>query len=125
MSPAPPSAIILMAPHSPRYKAPLTCKLHSFRSVDLDIVTSFFLLDTGLDKPTRNRDPALDPFPPGWMEIETARAVSDTFRPYPEHVPREQGHYAGRPAVAAVSYTHLRAHETRHDLVCRLLLEKK
>src|SRR5450756_2021074 len=24
----------------------------------------------------------------------------------------------------AVSYTHLRAHETRHDLVCRLLLEK-
>src|SRR5665648_1051518 len=27
--------------------------------------------------------------------------------------------------VVAVSYTHLRAHETRHDLVCRLLLEKK
>src|SRR5665648_1125895 len=25
----------------------------------------------------------------------------------------------------AVSYTHLRAHETRHDLVCRLLLQKK
>src|SRR5450756_1677176 len=28
-------------------------------------------------------------------------------------------------AFNAVSYTHLRAHETRHDLVCRLLLEKK
>ena len=28
-------------------------------------------------------------------------------------------------AQKAVSYTHLRAHETRHDLVCRLLLEKK
>eukprot|EP00825_Cyclidium_porcatum_P003045 TRINITY_DN11415_c0_g1_i2.p2 TRINITY_DN11415_c0_g1~~TRINITY_DN11415_c0_g1_i2.p2 ORF type:complete len:163 (+),score=4.91 TRINITY_DN11415_c0_g1_i2:168-656(+) len=28
-------------------------------------------------------------------------------------------------AYKAVSYTHLRAHETRHDLVCRLLLEKK
>src|SRR5450756_134587 len=27
-------------------------------------------------------------------------------------------------APRAVSYTHLRAHETRHDLVCRLLLEK-
>ncbi|GAB5830541.1 hypothetical protein JMUB7528_28540 [Staphylococcus aureus] len=27
--------------------------------------------------------------------------------------------------VAAVSYTHLRAHETCADLVCRLLLEKK
>src|SRR5450759_5541677 len=35
----------------------------------------------------------------------------------------------GGASVAAssssVSYTHLRAHETRHDLVCRLLLEKK
>ena len=30
----------------------------------------------------------------------------------------------GDPGVP-VSYTHLRAHETRHDLVCRLLLEKK
>src|SRR5450756_3044310 len=28
-------------------------------------------------------------------------------------------------SCTAVSYTHLRAHETRHDLVCRLLLEKK
>ena len=27
--------------------------------------------------------------------------------------------------VGAVSYTHLRAHETRSNLVCRLLLEKK
>src|SRR5665648_855276 len=27
--------------------------------------------------------------------------------------------------ILPVSYTHLRAHETRHDLVCRLLLEKK
>src|SRR5665648_1228866 len=29
------------------------------------------------------------------------------------------------PDARPVSYTHLRAHETRHDLVCRLLLEKK
>ena len=28
-------------------------------------------------------------------------------------------------AFTAVSYTHLRAHETVLDLVCRLLLEKK
>src|SRR5450759_4046563 len=35
---------------------------------------------------------------------------------------------SGRPpsfTPVPVSYTHLRAHETRHDLVCRLLLEKK
>src|SRR5450759_5262553 len=30
---------------------------------------------------------------------------------------------AGHATLEAVSYTHLRAHETRHDLVCRLLLE--
>ena len=28
-------------------------------------------------------------------------------------------------AITSVSYTHLRAHETSQDLVCRLLLEKK
>ena len=43
--------------------------------------------------------------------------------------------YSGHPAAervivamgsaCAVSYTHLRAHETVLDLVCRLLLEKK
>ena len=30
-----------------------------------------------------------------------------------------------RNYLIAVSYTHLRAHETEADLVCRLLLEKK
>ena len=29
------------------------------------------------------------------------------------------------PGHAPVSYTHLRAHETKANLVCRLLLEKK
>ena len=32
---------------------------------------------------------------------------------------------AKKHGVSAVSYTHLRAHETVLDLVCRLLLEKK
>ena len=31
----------------------------------------------------------------------------------------------GPVTIATVSYTHLRAHETVLDLVCRLLLEKK
>src|SRR5450756_2757719 len=36
------------------------------------------------------------------------------------------GGYSNLQDIAVpVSYTHLRAHETRHDLVCRLLLEKK
>src|SRR5450756_1766883 len=46
------------------------------------------------------------------------------------HVPVEYGGAGlgvldGCLITEAVSYTHLRAHETRHDLVCRLLLEKK
>ena len=44
-----------------------------------------------------------------------------------------RGHTAGSSSppihygscLASVSYTHLRAHETRGNLVCRLLLEKK
>src|SRR5450756_1123956 len=37
----------------------------------------------------------------------------------------ELNYVIGNNLFLAVSYTHLRAHETRHDLVCRLLLEKK
>ena len=33
--------------------------------------------------------------------------------------------FIGFESGTAVSYTHLRAHETVLDLVCRLLLEKK
>ena len=33
--------------------------------------------------------------------------------------------YRGYKGFVPVSYTHLRAHETLSDLVCRLLLEKK
>src|SRR5450759_206474 len=32
------------------------------------------------------------------------------------------GHFDEVTSCLPVSYTHLRAHETRHDLVCRLLL---
>ena len=34
-------------------------------------------------------------------------------------------HFMLIPRFTAVSYTHLRAHETVLDIVCRLLLEKK
>ena len=45
-----------------------------------------------------------------WATVETVRAAAGVME--------KQG---GGP----VSYTHLRAHETVLDLVCRLLLEKK
>src|SRR5665648_1234415 len=49
--------------------------------------------------------------------INTIRSISFTNDLY-IHIETSDG-------TIAVSYTHLRAHETRHDLVCRLLLEKK
>src|SRR5450759_1264064 len=36
----------------------------------------------------------------------------------------DKDNFKSYASKAPVSYTHLRAHETRHDLVCRLLLEK-
>src|SRR5450756_2293533 len=44
------------------------------------------------------------------------------LRPAPRPVPHRR---LPPRRLRAVSYTHLRAHETRHALVCRLLLEKK
>src|SRR5665648_1202949 len=45
--------------------------------------------------------------------------------PHPCWPPEESEAIGEALAALSVSYTHLRAHETRHDLVCRLLLEKK
>ena len=56
-----------------------------------------------------------------------AQPLDDVVQP-PDHFRQalrwHWPHIAGRPDIA-VSYTHLRAHETVLDLVCRLLLEKK
>src|SRR5450759_5981979 len=54
-----------------------------------------------------------------------AYLLAEIQRHFPGHqiVSEEIGLVPGRLADP-VSYTHLRAHETRHDLVCRLLLEK-
>src|SRR5450756_498263 len=46
-------------------------------------------------------------------------------RPWPKRTRWTQDRWRCSATHWAVSYTHLRAHETRHDLVCRLLLEKK
>src|SRR5450756_1177293 len=57
--------------------------------------------------------------------------VDDPYRFWPTigdldlHLHGEGRHEGLWRHLGAVSYTHLRAHETRHDLVCRLLLEKK
>ena len=63
----------------------------------------------------------------GYLETETTderqKALEYYMRePYGNEVPGKSQIVTGE--VAAVSYTHLRAHETLMNLVCRLLLEK-
>src|SRR5450756_2668837 len=60
---------------------------------------------------------AASPTPPSWRSAAGHRSCRRAFVTSSPWTPTH-----GFPL--AVSYTHLRAHETRHDLVCRLLLEK-
>ena len=54
------------------------------------------------------------------------KELAAVLREHPEYLgERHKGETELPILIKAVSYTHLRAHETRHDLVCRLLLEKK
>ena len=72
--------------------------------------------------------------------LDRSSAASDVYKRQlptsePEHYPEDNERTSVMPVAAAVerkpvhawsvSYTHLRAHETVLDLVCRLLLEKK
>src|SRR5450756_2947857 len=59
----------------------------------------------------------------GENSIENLRKIMGATDPLDATAGSIRGAYA--TSVTPVSYTHLRAHETRHDLVCRLLLEKK
>ena len=54
------------------------------------------------------------------VQVVEAQAV-----PHADFLTVKSPNPENQDAFAPVSYTHLRAHETRHDLVCRLLLEKK
>src|SRR5450756_773013 len=59
-----------------------------------------------------------------WKELR----MSPLSYAAPTRIPSRGSHCrftVRRRGVSTVSYTHLRAHETRHDLVCRLLLEKQ
>ena len=55
---------------------------------------------------------------------EAFRVAADPTR-FPEQLKAGLRPWQARKVYQAVSYTHLRAHETVLDLVCRLLLEKK
>src|SRR5664280_3156914 len=89
--------------------------------------------DTARARPT---GPA-ERWPLGWVRRRTGRRLHHMLSQRQER-PASEGMCPWRPsnssaharsstleATPPVSYTHLRAHETVLDLVCRLLLEKK
>eukprot|EP00657_Telonema_sp_P-1_P000126 TRINITY_DN10218_c0_g2_i1.p1 TRINITY_DN10218_c0_g2~~TRINITY_DN10218_c0_g2_i1.p1 ORF type:complete len:152 (-),score=43.93 TRINITY_DN10218_c0_g2_i1:9-464(-) len=57
--------------------------------------------------------------------VDVSSGPNDWTRKMPWRAPGSAPVLGSGCGVAAVSYTHLRAHETVLDLVCRLLLEKK
>eukprot|EP00825_Cyclidium_porcatum_P021032 TRINITY_DN2358_c0_g2_i1.p1 TRINITY_DN2358_c0_g2~~TRINITY_DN2358_c0_g2_i1.p1 ORF type:complete len:267 (+),score=1.71 TRINITY_DN2358_c0_g2_i1:229-1029(+) len=60
----------------------------------------------------------------GYYQLDpiTSRLI---YKSISSHLPAKEKDFSEIWNIYPVSYTHLRAHETRHDLVCRLLLEKK
>src|SRR5450759_1929782 len=56
-----------------------------------------------------------------WPVLNNEWMTKPLRQPLTDQAPFDVGPTTGR--ITPVSYTHLRAHETRHDLVCRLLLE--
>src|SRR5450756_127777 len=102
------SASSMTAAPNARYRVPMAPTPFPTCFADL---RSLYPLERNGARPRTVRDLAHD-------ELPRARGVGAEARQQ-------------RPCVSdggpdePVSYTHLRAHETRHDLVCRLLLEKK
>src|SRR5665811_2609375 len=86
---------------------------------------------TGRRETRTRRSPtcACSPVRGSWSRTETRTGCPPAGSPVGEAgvVPDLLGALLGAllPLLGPVSYTHLRAHETVLDLVCRLLLEKK
>src|SRR5450759_1197528 len=88
------------------------------RTIVLNVIAAFIYQHT------------LAPNPNVVVNVTTDEVVieqGDTRVVVPRHIHDAMQDVERNPQFrrGTVSYTHLRAHETRHDLVCRLLLEKK
>src|SRR5450759_4563637 len=71
----------------------------------------------------KQRPPRLTPLYSSAASDVYKRQTERKLLEYPPGDQRRGNHQCRRHSSGPVSYTHLRAHETRHDLVCRLLLE--
>ena len=94
------------------------------RPIDARFIFLFFLMIRRPPRSTLDRSSAASDVykRQGWKteeEIKTKLAEQD------KKLNKKYLKYLSADYETAVSYTHLRAHETVLDLVCRLLLEKK
>src|SRR5450759_1926167 len=87
------------------------------RVVDSTPPGSFFTTSASLPGGVLSTTRGVVSFPPA----QHAHIVSASYSVQINNLSPTPARFMTSPAV---SYTHLRAHETRHDLVCRLLLEK-
>src|SRR5665213_2210370 len=60
-----------------------------------------------------------------FQPVSKALSVYHLLPPHAVYFPASLRSISLPPSTKSVSYTHLRAHETGRNLVCRLLLEKK
>ena len=79
------------------------------------------ITEGGGTKTSDTNQPSVSDEEPGSKPSESTDNPSEPSKPDPDPSKPDPDPDPSKP----VSYTHLRAHETRHDLVCRLLLEKK
>ena len=69
--------------------------------------------------------PEMPPPPSSGDEIDFSALVAEHNQSNAARASQGRSKQEGPSGQEPVSYTHLRAHETVLDLVCRLLLEKK
>src|SRR5450756_3055608 len=95
-----------------------------------------FLQERFVDPDSRGRSSRCSSAAPDWNKahprhkaasVQDVRFTATTGWRLPQtgRIPPVESSSFEDDLLSPVSYTHLRAHETRHDLVCRLLLEKK
>ena len=87
----------------------------------LPYLEGFFKGDEGLENQVQQREGDIDPGASRTIDLEGLSSVVRIGR-FGAYLEAKRVSDDGEEAV---SYTHLRAHETDSYLVCRLLLEKK
>src|SRR5450756_2359634 len=112
----------MLSPTDPRKRAPsaettaISARTEDVSTEPSGIPSTSIWPDAGEKRRSKRSTAVVLPAPEGPTSAAMEPAGTTNDSPQRTSCPDE---------YETVSYTHLRAHETRHDIVCRLLLEKK